>query len=245
MEHGCLALGDSYLITVTYRTAGSETLKLAPSVAKDWTALVRSLQKKHPKLAWFKIPELTKKKQIHLHAIVGGLNEQALADCKADGWGRCAHKRTYDWATAICSKNCLEHELSKLWYQITGDSFIVDVRPVLWARGAASYVSKYLTKDMYDRSELWNRGFKRRWSCSRNWPSPQAMHFAITASSTDWHERQFVYADSPIKDAMRQEVKDTKYSLYSTKVGEPMARKDDKRRKKKTIETLIQKASRH
>lgn len=36
-------------------------------------------------------------------------------------------------------------------------------------------MSKYLTKTFSDRKELKGLGFKRRWSCSRNWSSPGKM----------------------------------------------------------------------
>ena len=39
-----------------------------------------------------------------------------------------------------------QHLLSELWHNITGDSFIVDIRPVGARTGAVSYITKYVTK---------------------------------------------------------------------------------------------------
>ena len=60
--------------------------------------------------------------------------------------------------------------MSRLWEDITGDSYIVDVQDTSAGDGGARYMSKYFVKDMlYDgkRKEL---GFARSWSRSRNWP---------------------------------------------------------------------------
>ncbi len=58
---------------------------------------------------------------------------------------------------------------SGLWKEVTGDSYITWCQPVLGARGAAAYFSKYFEKDWENREELEARGFKRRYSCSRGW----------------------------------------------------------------------------
>lgn len=68
-----------------------------------------------------------------------------------------------------CKKDCLMHEWGKEWEQLTS-AFVVDVRKVYSAGGASGYLSKYLAKGFAHREELQALGFKRRWSCSRNWP---------------------------------------------------------------------------
>jgi hypothetical protein len=43
-----------------------------------------------------------------------------------------------------------QKELSERWYAITGDSYIVDIRPIKESRHAANYVCKYASKPMDD-----------------------------------------------------------------------------------------------
>lgn len=66
--------------------------------------------------------------------------------------------------------DCLWHEWRELWFQVTGDSFIVDVRAVMGSEGAGNYLTKYLVKGVMNRYVLEALGFKRRFSASRNWP---------------------------------------------------------------------------
>lgn len=128
-----------------------------------------------------------------------------------------------------CKEDCLEHELAKAWYDITGDSWIVDSRKILGARGAAAYLSKYLIKAYDNRAELERRGFARRWSCSRNWPAPERMQLAIT-NSGGWDTSYFMGANSVMKDVLREEVKAAVNDPWAIKVGTPMAVKFEKRR---------------
>jgi len=46
-----------------------------------------------------------------------------------------------------------QRELSNLWFKITGDSYIVDIRPMGSLRGGISYITKYITKAA-DRSVI-------------------------------------------------------------------------------------------
>jgi hypothetical protein len=47
----------------------------------------------------------------------------------------------------ICTgKGMSKQELGHVWFSVTGDSWIVDVQPILSPERAAGYVSKYLTK---------------------------------------------------------------------------------------------------
>lgn len=73
------------------------------------------------------------------------------------------------WIQEDCKVDCLIHEWGKGWFERTG-SYVVDVRPVYSEGGVAGYLGKYLTKSFKNRGELESLGFKRRWSCSRNWP---------------------------------------------------------------------------
>lgn len=71
-----------------------------------------------------------------------------------------------------CEEDCLLHEWGKIWYQKTG-AFVVDVRKVHSTEGMAFYLAKYLSKQLPSREVLEDLGFTRRWSRSRNWPSPE------------------------------------------------------------------------
>jgi len=53
---------------------------------------------------------------------------------------------------------------------VTHDSFIVDCQEIDSASNAASYLSKYFTKDWHFETRRKMLGFSRSWSRSRNWP---------------------------------------------------------------------------
>lgn len=83
-----------------------------------------------------------------------------------------------EWLRKEC--DCLEHVTAKLWYEATGDSYVVDAREVMGARGAAVYLAKYLTKSAMSFDRLEDLGFKRRWSRSRNWPGGEKLQLRQT-----------------------------------------------------------------
>lgn len=241
MEHGILQqTGPCYLITVTYRFGQEQSLRHARSVRRDWAQLTKWFRITNPHLTWFQIPELTKNLQVHLHNIVGGVSTRVSCCVGRTRTLKCGHRWNKEWALAECPRNCLEHELAKLWFAITGDSFVVDARLVLGAAGAASYLTKYLVKGMYDRTVMENRGFSRRWSTSRNWPKPEQMQFAITMAGA-WQNRQWFKYNTPLKDALQKEVTDTPFDPYSLKVGEPLAEMYEQKMKRASTKKLIRK----
>lgn len=67
-----------------------------------------------------------------------------------------------------------------MWYGITGDSYIVDVRRTYEAEKLGNYLSKYLVKGMRQREEMEALGFLRRYSSSRNWPKPEMLRLRGT-----------------------------------------------------------------
>lgn len=87
--------------------------------------------------------ELTKKGQPHLHIVA----------LRLEG-----------------SKGVLEREAREAWYEATGDSYIVDVRPITSKYGIGFYLGKYLEKGFAHREEMVDLGFLRRWSASGGWP---------------------------------------------------------------------------
>lgn len=71
--------------------------------------------------------------------------------------------------------------MSRIWEEVTGDSFVVDVSRIRSGARSARYCSKYMVKSFRDRESMEALGFKRRWSRSRNWPSGFAMQLRGTA----------------------------------------------------------------
>ncbi len=157
-------LEHSYLITATLRLAKGTEVKDAQYVAKAWRRFLYRLQLhgKNQEMAWFRVTELTKQGQPHLHLVVGGIGERR-AHCE-----KRPHPYNAVWRTKNCE--CIEHEWSRAWFLATGDSFVVNAETVLGAAGAAAYLGKYLRKNMVVRNRLAELGFERRFSRSRNWP---------------------------------------------------------------------------
>jgi len=166
MMYGCLSTGGpSHFITVTYRKRPGDRTRNAKDVAEDWAALWRRLKELEAwkEAAWLKVPELTKKGQVHLHAIA--VQARSKDSCRKRDKDRKA------WMQRPCSGRCLEHDLAAAWYDITGDSFVVDCSEIRSVTGTASYVQKYMSK-MFpkDRATLKSLGFAKRWTASKDWP---------------------------------------------------------------------------
>lgn len=197
MSYGCLMLGECWLITVTYKTDGCGSVRNAASVAKDWAALLSRLRQSPDmkSVAWFRVVELTKLGQPHLHLIVGGIGNGPWKE--------------------------IQRRWREYWLEITGDSYIVDVRPVLGAYGAAAYLGKYLVKGLMDREELESLGFKRRWSCSNNWPRAD-----VVLQGTDqgrWARVQFIGGMEAGAEKLALEAEDSASSPLLDRVGDPVA----------------------
>lgn len=155
----------SYFITATFKTAGASR-RNAKSVERAMRAWLAQLRKLYPKLMWVKVTEWTKKRQAHLHLIVGGIPK--IKD-------KCFEVRNREVGKELrkeCQlpEECLNHVTSRLWLKATRDSYITYCMDVVGSKGIASYMSKYVTKEMISWSGMESVGFKRRWSCSRNFP---------------------------------------------------------------------------
>lgn len=169
ITYGCSMAEYSWLITVTFKM-GYGLVRNADYVNTAWTALSRLLKRDHPQMAWLRIVESTKRGQPHIHSIIS-LARNRVSDCHGkDITGKCNHRFDKAWLNEDCKANCLEHEVARRWFDVTGDSWVVDCRFVLGAKGAASYLAKYLTKASSEYRYLKSLGFHRRWTCSRNWP---------------------------------------------------------------------------
>ena len=167
IEYGCQTLGDCVFITLTFRVA-TDTRQNAASVAKVWRELLRRLKRRSrwKDVEWLKVPELTKQKQPHLHILMGRIKKPYRIACSGK-----YHLYDANWRSKAC--DCLEHDLSRTWKAITGDSFVVNVRYVTGPQGAGSYLAPYMTKGGIIRADMENAGFMRRFSRSRGWPGDQ------------------------------------------------------------------------
>lgn len=180
MQYGMERLGRCLFITVTYVMDGDASLRYAESVASDLKELWKALKKRERwrKLAYVRVPELTRKGQVHVHMIVGGV---------PTGTPSCRRKKEplKEWKERGCSVRpvgglCLQHEVSGVWLGITGDAFVVDVSVVRSGPKTASYITGYIRKDFIGHKALEARGFTRRYAFSRNWPSCGRMELAKT-----------------------------------------------------------------
>lgn len=219
---GCLTLKQCYFITVTYRLAGQETRRDAASVQKDWTELLRTLKYRlsNRNIAWLKIVEATKKGQPHLHLIVGGIGNR-VACCESDRLA-CYHGWNQKRMVADCERDCIEHEWAKAWFDITGDSYIVNSKPILGAYGAGAYLSKYLVKGMAHRRVLQELGFARRWSKSRNWPAKDVLQLEGTLAQA-WVHTRFGYKGWPWNADLAASAESREFNVLNKRIGTEMA----------------------
>jgi hypothetical protein len=185
--YGTSRLENLFITTVTYEMGKREAVD-ALSASTHLRKLFARLKRRErwKDLAWCRVTELTKRGQVHHHLMIGGVS----------GIGRCqtstkSKKKNYkQWYEKDClldvlGDECLNHELAKTWHQVTGDSYVVDVDKVRSERGLSSYLAKYLVKSMHHWKELNKLGFKRRWNCSRNFPSPGRLRLAGSDSGAD------------------------------------------------------------
>lgn len=75
--------------------------------------------------------------------------------------------------------------MREMWWDITGDSYIVDARVVFDRPGAADYLVKYLFKSGGDREKLEDLGYTRRYSTARNWPRETKL--VLRGTFDEWH----------------------------------------------------------
>ncbi len=167
---GCSTLGRCSFITITYR-AVSQRKQDASYVQRDWKEFWRRVRRipSLKNLEHLRVMELTKKGVPHFHLIVGPVPQEMRIKC----WrGSDFVIGTYRARMDDCM--CLSHICGRLWLAITGDSYIAYAIPVTSAKGAGSYLAKYMMKggDVAEREAL---GMKRRWSTSRGWPSDKRM----------------------------------------------------------------------
>lgn len=176
----------SLFITITYVMDGPESLRDAPSVARDLNNLWKKLKKRSrwKNLSYVKVPEVTAQGQVHLHVIATNV-DFGKASCRKYG------ELMTEMKDRGCKTQCVQHELMELWEEITGDSWVVDASQVRSAERSASYVTKYVVKGFHDRQALEALGFKRRYAISRTWPSVGRMRLAFS-EQPGWHQIDLV-----------------------------------------------------
>jgi len=154
MEFGILMSSGSWLTTLTYRNWDRRRSVDADCASKDFKLLIRLFQRVYGmKVEWLRVPEVTKRGMTHLHCLMSGLSG-GLDD--------------------------LNDIVEDLWYNITGDSYITDVRETYEAKRLANYLGKYLAKGFETRERLEELGFLRRYSSSRGWPKPEPLRLRGT-----------------------------------------------------------------
>lgn len=145
VQSGCSSLGSCCLITFTYKADGPRQLGAA-YVAKDWREFWRRWNKIQPKLEWLRVSELTKKKVIHHHVVAGPWKGEIR--CYGPKFEIGPFERVFDRC------ECLSHVASRLWYSVTGDSYIVHAMPIHGPAGAAVYLAKYMMKGFGERAAV-------------------------------------------------------------------------------------------
>ena len=88
--------------------------------------------------------------------------------------------------------------MGAMWYEITGDSWIVDVRVASVGPGAGGYLAKYLIKGNKQRSQLEAMGFIRRYTRSRGFPAGLQMRRRGTVEKA-WARTGFAYGKKFLK----------------------------------------------
>lgn len=88
--------------------------------------------------------------------------------------------------------------MARMWWEVTGDSWVVDVREVSSPGGCAAYLGKYLGKSMADyRFRLLELGYLRRFQRSNNWPAVERMQFEATIEDL-WEEDKQWHKDAVV-----------------------------------------------
>lgn len=180
VETGVSRLGRCAFMTVTYQADSLRDVRARSVVVKDWAELWR-LFRKDPegrKMVWLRVMEVTKRGIPHHHVVMGTIPPAMAINC----WSTFSIKG-YNSRWGTCE--CLAHRVSRIWWRVTGDSYIVHTIPVKGAPGAASYMAKYLLK-------WFGRGvpqMRRRWSSSQGWPAAGRMRLKYD----NWLKRSFGY----------------------------------------------------
>lgn len=138
----------------------------------------------------------------------------------------------------------MEHQLSKIWQKITGDSYVVDAREVMGSD--PGYLSKYVAKSFLHTDAFRMLGFHRSWSRSRTWGVERFLLDATVAD--DWKSVAFTKGREVSHGLIKYGsweawVKAGQTSWLRARVGTELARelaheREDKASKYKILEML-------
>jgi len=165
---------------------------------------------------------------VHLHLLTSGFTGRK---------NRCNNAvPNATWRDKDC--DCWNHIISRLWFEVTGDSWVTDFRAIYASGGAVNYLTGYLKKGMYGeaRERLQKKGFDRRFTMSRDWPRPPHMRLRGTDLGV-WVNTHFEYGASD-----PELVKFSSTAHYMEQVGsdvtsELMKKRQEKRRYKKAYDS--------
>ncbi len=187
---GVSRLGRCAFITITYKADG-KWADTAESVSRDWRALRRRLLLNAPwvsELRFLRVMELTKKGTPHHHLVMGPVPLDKKIRC----WRR-NDKLDGGWyLSRLDSCLCMAHTISREWYAVTGDSFMVHGIPVTGAAGAGGYMAKYMGKE-FDGERAEVLGMQRRWSTSHKWPGTGRVRLKQSGRPEGWRRKSFRY----------------------------------------------------
>lgn len=185
---GCSSLGTSMLTTFTYKV-DYEKGPIVQYVKKDWREFWRRWSRENKRPPWLRVTEMTKKGMPHHHVVMGQQEGQRVR-CYGRDFDVRAFERKFD------SCDCASHSMARVWYAITGDSYIVHTMPVGGPKGAANYLSKYMMKTFTRSPDVG----KRRWSCSRDWPGTGRLRLTNTVRK-NWAVVHYRLTDEVIPES--------------------------------------------
>ncbi len=187
---GVSRTGRCAFITITYK-AGGQRLLAAECVKKDWQAFTRRLRlhaKWVSEMEWLRVMELTKAGTPHHHLVMGPVPQEKRVRC----WKRYESLDATHYLRNLDSCACLSHTMAREWYAVTGDSWLIHGMPVYSAKGAGSYMAKYMGKE-FDGDRAAELGMQRRWSTSRGWPGTSRMRLQQSGRPEGWARHSFRY----------------------------------------------------
>jgi hypothetical protein len=219
----CSSEGKFYFITLTF-VLGSKGIRNADFVNRVWRRWLERIRRTEPmmwrKMKWFKVIELTKKGQPHLHLLMsfgGSEPKKTICDDR--------YEFKEEWMERECGKKevCLKHVIGKAWaHANSGDSWVVHVGDKVTPERGVAYVTKYLTKEMWG-IRLARLGFGRRWSRSQSWPRVERLQLRGTQEGR-WINVQIVSAAETreTKERYKKIAEASAVDRLSEVVGEPM-----------------------
>ncbi len=220
-EHGSTYLdwpGQLSLITLTYMMREHRDIVSATSALSDFRRFAQLLRRTTKStFRWFRVPEATRRGQVHWHVISGDLignrfeKERTVRDA---------------WALATRKKGVVVN-------------YVVDVSETT-AKGSAGYVAKYLLKTALGFTHLKERGFKRRWTCSRDWTTPEKTRLSGTERNA-WVYQSFIGpfdADHTVAVGRRAAL----VSSLAHRVGDPLVLTLEARNRKRALASQIKRS---